>query len=266
MVAQKPVILLITGSWVLPSMYDPLVEPLRVAGYEVHVTSHKTNSPTASQPLTTPYDDVPAIRELATTLADDGKDIVFVMHSYGGLPGSIACKGLGKAERQRTGKKGGVARLFFMTAWVPVEGKPGFETVPAGLYPCVKEFPVKHIIEDGWVRLDFEGRYDWFFEDVPVEDCRRYAAQMTYSSSIQGATPISEVGYKDIPVSYLVAEHDNAFVPALQHHWIELLKAHTEQEVDVHSLPVPHIFMYGKLENVDSVVNVIKKVAGEDAG
>ncbi|KAI1080694.1 Alpha/Beta hydrolase protein [Whalleya microplaca] len=263
MATQKPTFILITGSWVPPSLYDPLVDPLRAAGYEVHITNHKTNSSTTSQPLATAYDDAAPIHELATKLADDGKDIIFLMHSYGGLPGSIASKGLGKTERQQAGKKGGVVRLFFMTAWVPEEGKTGFESVPVGLYPRVQEFPVKHVIQDGWVGLDFEGRYDWFFEDVPDKECLRYVSQLVYCSELQGATPITEVGYKDIPVSYLVAEHDKTFEPTLQNHWINLVKEQTGQKVDVYSLPVPHMFMYGKPDKVNNVVNLVKRVAGE---
>jgi hypothetical protein len=41
---------------------------------------------------------------VTTVLADDSKEILLVMHSYGGLPGSQSCEGLAKSERERQGK------------------------------------------------------------------------------------------------------------------------------------------------------------------
>jgi pimeloyl-ACP methyl ester carboxylesterase len=70
------------------------------------------------------YDDAEYIAELATELADQGKDIVLMSHSYGGTPASQSMKGLSRSERAKAGKKGGVVRLAYMTALVPEEGVP----------------------------------------------------------------------------------------------------------------------------------------------
>ncbi|CAJ2503855.1 Uu.00g112490.m01.CDS01 [Anthostomella pinea] len=263
MASVKPAIIIVTGAWVPPSIYGSLGDPLRVAGYEVYTTAHKTNTSEPFQPLPTPYDDAEPLRELTTRLADEGKDIMFVMHSYGGLPGSIASQGLGKKQRQEQGKPGGVVRLFYITAWIAEQGKMGMDSVPVGSYPRVDKFPVEHIVQDGWIKLNLEGNFDWLWEDVSTEQAREYASQMMWCSGLQGATTISEAGYKEIPVSYLVAEHDNVFVPSTQYHWIGLIKDSTTQEVDVHTLPVPHMLMHGDVQKVEEVVKLVERVAGE---
>jgi hypothetical protein len=55
-------------------------------------------------------------------LLDSGTDILLVLHSYGGLPGAAAAKGLSKVEREKEGKQGGVVGLAFITALVAREG------------------------------------------------------------------------------------------------------------------------------------------------
>lgn len=56
-------------------------------------------------------------------LIEDGKDIVVLMHSYGGMYGSQAVQGLSKKEREQAGKKGGVIALIYVSAVTPVKGK-----------------------------------------------------------------------------------------------------------------------------------------------
>jgi hypothetical protein len=53
-----------------------------------------------------------------SALVEQGKEIVMVMHSFGGLPGSEACKGNIKSVRQREGKKGGVIACVYLCAFM----------------------------------------------------------------------------------------------------------------------------------------------------
>ena len=69
-------------------------------------------------------DDIAFVRQkLLMPLIDRGDDIVVVMHSFGGLPGSAAIEGLGKDERQKQGQKGGVMGLVYLAALLVPEGK-----------------------------------------------------------------------------------------------------------------------------------------------
>lgn len=68
-------------------------------------------------------DDAAFIAKDTEKLADQGKDIILIPHSYGGTPTTESTKGLGKAEREAHGKKGGVIRIAYITALVPAVGQ-----------------------------------------------------------------------------------------------------------------------------------------------
>jgi hypothetical protein len=68
------------------------------------------------------YADATFIASEIQKLADEGKYVVLIGHSYGGVPLSESTKGLGKEEREKKGKKGGVVKLGYMTALVPEVG------------------------------------------------------------------------------------------------------------------------------------------------
>ena len=70
---------------------------------------------------------------------NSGREVVVIMHSYSGGPGAMAAKGLSVAERQATGKLGGVIGLIFVSAWIAQEGET-FTTGSGGrLSPWVIE-------------------------------------------------------------------------------------------------------------------------------
>jgi hypothetical protein len=59
---------------------------------------------------------------LSSKAADAGKDVILVMHSYGGVPGSAAAKDLSKEERAKESKPGGIVRLVYLAAFPIEEG------------------------------------------------------------------------------------------------------------------------------------------------
>ena len=62
------------------------------------------------------------MRSTLKRLADDGKEIVLVVHSYGGLVGQNALVGLGRKQRQAVGKEGGVIIFAYLAAFVAPKG------------------------------------------------------------------------------------------------------------------------------------------------
>lgn len=63
-------------------------------------------------------DDAAATRAVLERLAGEGKKIILVVHSYGGLVGANAVKGLGEKERVAQGKTGGVVLFVYLSAFV----------------------------------------------------------------------------------------------------------------------------------------------------
>jgi pimeloyl-ACP methyl ester carboxylesterase len=134
---SKPIFVCIPGASHSPQVYEPLKVALSSHGYTavpVALPSVGGNPPT--------YDfteDVITIRYLVTHLVESGRDVIVVMHSYGGLPGGEALRGLGKMEREQRGVRGGVIRLVFIMSWM---AKEGFQGSPRGdvsaLFPYMR--------------------------------------------------------------------------------------------------------------------------------
>lgn len=125
---SKPSILLVPGSFSLPSLYDNVVNAVAEKGYEIHALHHPSVglAPGVAREGTpaTMYDDAAHIATEIEKLADEGKDVVLVAHSYGGVPTTESTKGLGKKERLAQGKVGGVVRLAYLSSLVPEVGMP----------------------------------------------------------------------------------------------------------------------------------------------
>ena len=116
----KPTFLFVPGAWSTPAVFDLLTTALTTHEYRTQTIS--LPSVGANPGLHDFSADVTAVREAVTTLANEGKDVIVVMHSYGGMPGSEALEGLGKEEREAKGKTGGVVRLVYIMSYAVPEG------------------------------------------------------------------------------------------------------------------------------------------------
>ncbi|KAJ7831713.1 hypothetical protein B0H14DRAFT_2592512 [Mycena olivaceomarginata] len=114
----KPTIIIIPGSFCKLYSYDVTAE-LVPHGYPVEGIKRET----VGRPRSAPglYD----AAALTSKLTEEGKDVVLVPHSYGGLVACEASKGLSKSVRAKAGKQDGIVRIVFATAVVGKEGKAG---------------------------------------------------------------------------------------------------------------------------------------------
>ncbi len=117
-------ILVIPGACGRPEHYDPVMNPVAEKGYEIRGLHLPSVAPKTGPevPPATMYDDAAFIANEVAKLADEGKDVILLPHSYGGVPTTQSTKGLSKRERQVEGKKGGVVRIAYMTSLVPAIG------------------------------------------------------------------------------------------------------------------------------------------------
>lgn len=114
----KPVILIIPGSFSHASHYYVLSDKLKALGYQTYVNGLPSTSRDDPEEPVSLEEDAVFFRGIIEKLADRGDDVVVLMHSYGGQVGSEAVKSVGKEERQKAGKKGGVVKLIYLTAAV----------------------------------------------------------------------------------------------------------------------------------------------------
>lgn len=127
---SKPTIVLVPGAWHQPAHYSALIGILESASYEVvteRLPSVDSSTPTQQS---VPNDATFIEKHLLCPLVDQGKDVLLLMHSYGGCPGADAAKGYSKKERTVAGKKGGIIGLVFMAAFVANEGDSLLSKLP----------------------------------------------------------------------------------------------------------------------------------------
>ncbi|KAK7738303.1 hypothetical protein SLS63_002639 [Diaporthe eres] len=203
-ISPKPTILLVQGSFQLPEAYGKLASALRSRGFLVvqprlpSLTDH--DSPEfAKRDLS---DDSRAIEAEAKRLVlDETKDVMVVMHSYGGLVGSDAIpEDLSLQSRRRAGLAGGVCRLFYFAAFVLDQGK--------SVLSAFGESPNNDIRPNG--RFTMKETASTIYHDLPPEEARYWASKIIDQSYAVQSTPISRTAFKYIPSTYVVAEDDHA--------------------------------------------------------
>ncbi|KAI0521242.1 Alpha/beta hydrolase fold-1 [Xylaria bambusicola] len=260
---SKPYFLLATGSFAPAYFYDNLVEQVKARGYDMKVIHLATVGVGPGQGRDTPpatmYDDAALIAKEVEALADEGREIILVAHSYGGMPATESTKGLSVQERQKAGKKGGIVRLAYKTVAVATPGHSTAEALPA---PPADKPPVLAPDEKGWLHFtDIERSAATCFSDVPTkEEQMRYQMQFTLHSGVSFANPLTHAGYKDVPVSYLVCEDDLVIPADWQRKEIEMLKAETGNKVDVTSIKAGHC---PTIMHLDKVVDWFMHVAAQ---
>jgi hypothetical protein len=115
---EKLAILLAPGSFSLP-LYTTLIDHLKYYGYDVVFAQYPSIGRRDPLPAATMDEDAASVSAAATKLADAGKSILMVTHSYGGIPGTEGMKGLSRKEREAEGKPGGVVQILYVTSQVP---------------------------------------------------------------------------------------------------------------------------------------------------
>ena len=82
-----------------------------------------TGSDSNAPPVTAQNDaDYVRSRMLLPVLDVEQHDVILITHSYSGMPGSAAARGLGKAERAAQGKTTSVLGQIFLAAFIPRGG------------------------------------------------------------------------------------------------------------------------------------------------
>lgn len=119
--STKPVLVISPGGGHLSTAFRKLTSYLESKGYTVAPVDLPSNiitiDPAASAAYPSTFDaDVAAVTKAITTHADAGRDVVVLCHSYGGLPGSTACKGLLKTTRTVAGQQGGVVHVIYLAS------------------------------------------------------------------------------------------------------------------------------------------------------
>ncbi|OQU99578.1 hypothetical protein CLAIMM_05188 [Cladophialophora immunda] len=263
---SKPSILLVPGSFVLPEYYDPVFDAVRAKGYDIkglHIPSVglRTLEGRPGKPPTM-YDDADFIAKEVKALADEGKDVILIAHSYSGIPVSQCTKGLGKEERRKQGEPGGLVNLAYLTCLVPALG--------ANARSILAEAPDEHKVdmkvhEDGWMEhYRPESTAAICFSSLPLEEGTAWVKKFPKHSAVSFENPLTYADYKDIPCSYLLCEQDLCIPASVQRAGIDLIEKESGRKVDVTRIQADHVpnWTY-KQATIDWIVGLGEKCASK---
>ncbi|KAF5540645.1 hypothetical protein FPHYL_12009 [Fusarium phyllophilum] len=219
-----PHVVIVPASFAPPSLYSKLVQSLAQYALETTVIDLPSVGFRGTLPAASMEEDAQYIKTVTTKLADDGHEIILVMHSYGGICGTESTAGVSKTERQAAREIGGIVHLVYISSPVPEIGG-SVKTMMGDNMPHYMKVEEEYLISEP------EGCASVNFSDLPKAEALPYPKQMTAHSALSFAGPLQNAGYLNIPVAYIVCEKDISVSPAIQRSVIDMISEKSGREV-----------------------------------
>lgn len=126
---MNPTVVIVSGPWPLLEYMQPLMQAFSSHHYPAicKIPSSYPQETETSQPINP---DFKYLREeVLIPLLNQEKDVILLMHSYGGVYGPSAIEGLSKTERTAHGKAGGIVALVFCAAYTALKGMTAMQVM-----------------------------------------------------------------------------------------------------------------------------------------
>lgn len=207
--APKTSFIIVPGSFATVPLYDSLVTTLRDQGHDVRAINLPSANDGSVLPPPTGEDDAKHIRNEITANLDSSTDpsnVVVMLHSYSGVPGSSALKGLGRADRTAEGKTTAVVAVMYLASFVLPQGESNRSWLSAR--DAMPE-PFKSGVPGGYLPPIDPSFGAFIFNDIKSEeDQAKYLAMMTRHSSDSFNGVVAYEAWKHIPSVLVIPEHD----------------------------------------------------------
>ncbi|KAI0200501.1 Alpha/beta hydrolase fold-1 [Astrocystis sublimbata] len=254
---SKPTLVIVHGGGHVPASYEKMRAQLVSQGYEVHIPRlPSTNG--MRPPNADLYSDSNLVRSYVESLVEAGRDVVAILHSYGGQVGTNALYGLGAQARQQQGLPGGISHLIYMTAYAVPEGNAMMNIVKRmnnmDLVPLVFDFAD----DDTCLFHNPKGIMVGPVEDMDDAEVDAYLATFVRWNGKGMYQPIEHAAWRDIPTSYVYTTNDTS-VPI---HYQEDFVAGLEKEgvkVQTFKLATGHCPHFTATTDM---VDIVNKVVG----
>ncbi|KAE8145972.1 Alpha/beta hydrolase fold-1 [Aspergillus avenaceus] len=255
MALAKPTIVIISGAWHTPASYAKLSTALKSAHYEVHVPRILSVNG-VRPPNTDLYSDTDLIRAYVTSLIDAGREVIALMHSYGGQIGTNALAGLGLSARQQQGLPGGVSRLVYLAGSAFLEG--------ATMMDIVREFGHEHLmplvfdIAEDLSSVHRDPKALLVGPGVSDEELEVYLGSLERWSSHGWNQPLQQCAWRDIPVTYVHTTQDMTVPFDYQKKMVERMNGEGARvdSVELATGHCPHLTM------PEAIVQVVDGIGG----
>ncbi|DAA72706.1 TPA_exp: Uncharacterized protein A8136_5941 [Trichophyton benhamiae CBS 112371] len=208
---SKPTIALVPGAWHTPAHYEEFLAIFEKAGYPTACLQLPGVDSAAPKDETVASNAAYLREKLLLPLLDDGKNVVLVMHSFGGCVGSVAAAGLSKKDR---GSSGGVVGLIFIAGFLAKESMSLFDALGGKFDDFVN-------VDETTGQLTLDNPTDVLFHDVPGDVAAKAAGQLKQQAlsvlkSSSSAPAWQEEFYNGGRRGYIRATQDRCVPAAIQ--------------------------------------------------
>ncbi|KAI1853310.1 hypothetical protein JX266_002016 [Neoarthrinium moseri] len=248
--STKPAIVFGPGAWHSPDCFQLVRDELEKRGFETVGVTYPTVG--AEPPTKGISDDAAAFRGAVEELVAQGKQVVCVVHSYGGLVGANAVKGLGFQQRAKEGKAGGIVMFVYLAAFVTPLGSSILSMLGGNWLPWMRP-------EGNYVYADTPAEI--FYHDVPEEMQKKAVAGLPHQAIRSFTDPVDYEPWHEIECMYFFCEGDKAIPIAVQENMAKMLPGQTHFRTTASHSPF--------LSQVDETVKGLElaaKVGQEKAG
>ncbi|KAL4931091.1 alpha/beta hydrolase [Aspergillus undulatus] len=197
--ASVPTIVFSIGSWLPTASFDTLREKLTEKGIPTEVPAHPSVG--AEPPTKTLTDDIASLKSVLTRLVDEGKDVIVVGHSSGGISGSGAIQGLAKANRKASGLNGGIVMVVFMAAFVLDKGQSLLDMLGGQYLPWME-------VEGDYVRCS--AGPEAAFHDLAPDEQQKWSSSFLHTSREFFSGTATYEPWHLMPSAYIITEEDHA--------------------------------------------------------
>lgn len=213
--SSKPTLIFVPGAWHKASTWDKVTPLVKAQGYKVICV---TLPSTMGNPAITIKEDVDSVRDPIIAETAQGRDVVVVMHSYGGAVGASAIKGLTRSKPDALPENSGhVIGLAYMASGFCMTGVGFLEAMGGNPPPFWKLDP------SGFATLVVDAR-DLFYHDLPEDEGKFWVGKLQK----QAQKPFTEggeyyyAGWMDVPVWYLLTTDDHTHPVPIQQYIMQM--------------------------------------------
>ncbi|KAL8628375.1 hypothetical protein Q9189_005919 [Teloschistes chrysophthalmus] len=199
------------------------------------------------------YQDASLIRTIVLSLADKNREIIMLLHSYGGAPGSEAVKGLSKQDRENNGHLGGVVHIIYMCGFMLQVGECG----GGASLPHPVPDPVGMDEATGTTFI-LEPRIPLFYADVEPGLAKEMDELLVSQSGSAMTDVVTWPAWQHIPTTYVRTLHDEVLFPDWQARQIKAVQG-TGAALTIETLESSHSPF---LSEAEEMVAVVKRVSG----
>lgn len=222
--SDTPTLVFVPGAWHKSTCYDKIIKPLQDQ-HNIKCVSVTLPS-TTDNPNATFKDDVDAARNAILSETAEGRDAIVIAHSYGGMVGNSAIKGLtqqkassttssnqSSAESQsRSPGSGYVKALMLIASGFTITGLSFMDPlfgVPPPSWRVNKETGYAELVVDP---------HELFYHDVPDDEADYRVSQLTTQSlkALFEGGEYAYAGWQDVPTWYIGTIEDRGLPVVLQ--------------------------------------------------